>query len=73
MAGQGIASARTSLYVRLMNNLPPYLSRRLAAVLTGQSRDAIDILIENGMLTDERRGKWGKIPTSQVEALRGRP
>lgn len=53
--------------------LPTHFSRSLAARLCGLSRDAVDILCDNGVLTDTRAGKgWGRIPFSQVEKMHGR-
>jgi hypothetical protein len=56
-----------------MSTVPRHVSRRLAAALTLLSRDAIDVLVEQGALHDEGTGHWSKIPVSEIESIIHRP
>lgn len=58
----------------MSNTVPRHLSRHLAAVLTWQSRETIDVLIDCGVLHDERDGRgWSKIPLDEIERIRKCP
>jgi hypothetical protein len=57
-----------------MSAVPRYISRHPAAALTLLCRDKIDLLVESGVLHDERDGNgWSRIPLHEIEAIRQRP
>ena len=57
-----------------MSAVPQYMSRHLASALTLLCRDKIDVLVDCGVLHDERgAGRWSRIPLHEIEAIRKRP
>ena len=59
---------------RMGDLVPQYLSRREASALTLLARDTVDVLVEDGVLSDHRDGGvWSRIPREQVERVRGAP
>jgi hypothetical protein len=57
----------------MSNTIPRHVSRHLASALTLLCRDKIDLLVDNGVLHDERDGHgWSRIPLHEIEAIRER-